>query len=475
MAEHDEVYDDARADRLAEMLRALAERIRRARRGGQLLGGVPELLRLMGDARSEMFHYEVRSTYDTPEVADSRRIVDEAQRQDSFHPDERGGRRTMAAAPVGMKRFYTVLGAVAVIGLGLAGLSARQAGHGEHSGERHDPAVRYGRLPRLREGRPTTPPVEITEYADYQCPFCQTFATLQMPTIEERLIKTGRLRWRYRDFPLQQHQFSRIAAHSAACADEQGKFWPQHERIYEGQSEWAAARDAAAIFRRYAGEVGLDLGKYDACMSAGKYAGRIQASLRRGRTRGRELDARRCSWGAGSTRAASIPTPSPDWSIRSRPAPAPSDLSHGRGAHESARALRLRLPLSLQDRPDRDAGLRHGRLRDGADQPVEPVRRASRWRSSAWSGMPRCWWSRSLALQPAPAGRRVAGGPARGAGRGRGALHGLSDLSRAVRHPRHLPLVRRARPRSSLRFSSLRSWPGAGTVSSLRTLRRAVT
>ena len=42
----------------------------------------------MGDARSELFHYEVRCTYDTPEVADSRRIVDEAQRQDSFLPDE---------------------------------------------------------------------------------------------------------------------------------------------------------------------------------------------------------------------------------------------------------------------------------------------------------------------------------------------------------------------------------------------------
>ena len=47
MAEHEEVYDDARADRLAEMLRALAERIRQLDRSGQLLSGVPELLRLM--------------------------------------------------------------------------------------------------------------------------------------------------------------------------------------------------------------------------------------------------------------------------------------------------------------------------------------------------------------------------------------------------------------------------------------------
>jgi protein-disulfide isomerase len=125
-------------------------------------------------------------------------------------------------------------------------------------------------------------PVEITEFADYQCPFCQTFATLQMPTIEERLINTGRLRWRYRDFPLQQHPFSRLAAHSAACADEQGKYWDQHTRIYEGQQEWAESRNAASMFRQYAQKSGLDLGRYDACMKAAKYAGRIQASLNEG-------------------------------------------------------------------------------------------------------------------------------------------------------------------------------------------------
>jgi hypothetical protein len=88
MAEHDEVYDQARADRLEELLRALARRIQELDQLGQLLGGAPELLQLMGDARSELFHYEVRSTYDTPEVADSRRIVEEAQRQEPFSPDE---------------------------------------------------------------------------------------------------------------------------------------------------------------------------------------------------------------------------------------------------------------------------------------------------------------------------------------------------------------------------------------------------
>jgi protein-disulfide isomerase len=187
----------------------------------------------------------------------------------------------MAASPNGMTRFYTILGAVAVVGIGLLGYQlSRPATVSIPANVTIQPSDTAGFRGYLKGSDSAA--VEITEYADYQCPFCQTFATLQMPTIEERLIKTGRLRWRYRDFPLQQHSYSRIAAHSAACADEQGKFWPQHEHIYEGQSEWAESRDGADIFRRYAREVGLDLAKYDACMSAGKYAGRIQASYEEG-------------------------------------------------------------------------------------------------------------------------------------------------------------------------------------------------
>ena len=187
----------------------------------------------------------------------------------------------MAANQAGMKRFYAVFGAVAVIGLGaLAYLTTRPQTVSIPANVTVQPSDTSGFRGYLK-GSPDAP-VEITEFADYQCPFCQTFATLQMPTIEERLINTGRLRWRYRDFPLQQHSFSRLAAHSAACADEQGKYWEQHKRIYEGQTEWATARDAAPIFRRYAQAGGLDLGRYDACMKAGKYAGRIQASLDEG-------------------------------------------------------------------------------------------------------------------------------------------------------------------------------------------------
>lgn len=187
----------------------------------------------------------------------------------------------MAQRPGGMKRFYGVLAGVAVIGLGLlAYLLSRPRSVSVPANVTVQAADTAGFRGYLKGSE--SAPVEITEYADYQCPFCQTFATLQMPTIEERLIRTGRLRWRYRDFPLQQHPFARLAAHSAACADEQGKYWEQHDSIYEGQGEWAGARDAGGHFRRYAQANGLDLGRYDDCMEAGKYAGRIQASYEEG-------------------------------------------------------------------------------------------------------------------------------------------------------------------------------------------------
>lgn len=186
----------------------------------------------------------------------------------------------MAATPDGMKRFYLLLAGVAVVGVGvLAYLMTRPRSVSLPANVTVQASDTAGFRGYLKGS--DSAPVEITEYADYQCPFCQTFATLQMPTIEERLIRTGRLRWRYRDFPLQQHQYARLAAHSAACAEEQGKYWEQHDRIYEGQGEWSRG-DADEHFRDYARANGLNLDRYDECMESGKYAGRIQASLEEG-------------------------------------------------------------------------------------------------------------------------------------------------------------------------------------------------
>jgi hypothetical protein len=82
MSEQEQTYDEGRARNLEALLRALANRINELDDKGLLLNQAGELTRLIGDIRSELFHYEVRITYDTPEVAESRRIVREAQQTD---------------------------------------------------------------------------------------------------------------------------------------------------------------------------------------------------------------------------------------------------------------------------------------------------------------------------------------------------------------------------------------------------------
>lgn len=91
----EQTYDDGRARNLEHMLRILAARIRELDDSGALLKGAGELTRLIGDVRSELFHYEVRATYDTPEVARHRRLVTDATRASDpaswaprdWHPD----------------------------------------------------------------------------------------------------------------------------------------------------------------------------------------------------------------------------------------------------------------------------------------------------------------------------------------------------------------------------------------------------
>ena len=86
----DQTYDDGRARNLEALLKAWAERIRELDANGELLKHTGELTQLIGDVRSELFHYEVRATYDSPEVAESRRIVRDAEQPDpgSWEPTE---------------------------------------------------------------------------------------------------------------------------------------------------------------------------------------------------------------------------------------------------------------------------------------------------------------------------------------------------------------------------------------------------
>ena len=125
-------------------------------------------------------------------------------------------------------------------------------------------------------------PVEVTEYGDFECPACAGFAVIQMPTIKEQLIATGKVRWRYRDYPLPMHPYSRLAAHAAQCAGEQGKFWEMHDQLFQNHSWAQTGKNPSGLFRDMARAAVLDIDKWDACMDSGRYAGRIEFSRHEG-------------------------------------------------------------------------------------------------------------------------------------------------------------------------------------------------
>lgn len=123
-------------------------------------------------------------------------------------------------------------------------------------------------------------PIEVREYADFTCPACARFWVLTFPDVEARLIRTGKVRWRFYDRPLGgagEHAYSYVAAHAAACADEQARFWQMHDQLFANQGAWNAQRNPERSFRDYARTIGLDVRQYDDCMRRGRFRARIQA------------------------------------------------------------------------------------------------------------------------------------------------------------------------------------------------------
>jgi len=182
-----------------------------------------------------------------------------------------------------MKRFYGLLAAVAVVAAVLI-WKGSQGGPSDVAATGGAP-VAMTAADSAFQGYALgsdSAPVEIVEYVDMQCPHCGEFAVVQFPTIREQLINTGRVRWRVRDFPLN-FPWSRTAALAAQCAGEQGRFWEMADAMFQAQSDWGrSTRNPAGRFRDMARRVGLDGGRFDACLDSQRYAGRLEASKAEG-------------------------------------------------------------------------------------------------------------------------------------------------------------------------------------------------
>jgi protein-disulfide isomerase len=126
-------------------------------------------------------------------------------------------------------------------------------------------------------GRPDAP-VTLVEFSDYQCPFCQQFFVATLQVLKRDYIDTGKVRYVFRDYPLDQiHPQARKAAEAAHCAGDQGKYWEMHDLLFRNQRALTVPQ-----LGEHARAIGLQANAFDACLASGKHAARVGKGLEDG-------------------------------------------------------------------------------------------------------------------------------------------------------------------------------------------------
>jgi protein-disulfide isomerase len=117
-------------------------------------------------------------------------------------------------------------------------------------------------------------PVTVIAFSDFQCPFCSR-AVPTLKQIEEQY--PGKVRIAFKQLPLPFHDKAHLAAEASLAANEQGKFWQMHDKLFANQQ----ALDRASL-EKYAQELGLDMAKFKKALDSGKFKDKVDAESKEG-------------------------------------------------------------------------------------------------------------------------------------------------------------------------------------------------
>ncbi len=115
---------------------------------------------------------------------------------------------------------------------------------------------------------PADAPVTLVEFSDYECPFCVRHFKQTMPQIEEHFIRPGRIRYVFRDFPIDELHPEAIRAHEVALCgleQDQEKYWRLHRSLFSAPGTHTTEALEARVR-----EAGLDLGAVKSCLTSGR-------------------------------------------------------------------------------------------------------------------------------------------------------------------------------------------------------------
>ena len=110
---------------------------------------------------------------------------------------------------------------------------------------------------------PADAKVVIVEYASLTCPHCASFHTTVLPDIKKEFVETGKVRYIYRDFPLDRVALG--AAMIARCAG-RDSFFGFIDTFYATQGQWSRASDPISALAGLAKLGGMSQSKFEACL-----------------------------------------------------------------------------------------------------------------------------------------------------------------------------------------------------------------
>jgi protein-disulfide isomerase len=165
-----------------------------------------------------------------------------------------------------------------------------QTGDGSDVARTDEQAEAIQQLERRTEGDPLAlgdvdAPVVMLEWADFQCPFCGSFARDTKPQLMERYIEEGVLRVEWRDFPVLGEE-SQTAALAGRAAAEQDAFWELHDEIFAEDRERNAGELDEDSLIAMAADLGLDAERFAEDLGDPDHVEAVQADLELGQTLG---------------------------------------------------------------------------------------------------------------------------------------------------------------------------------------------
>jgi protein-disulfide isomerase len=102
----------------------------------------------------------------------------------------------------------------------------------------------------------------MLEFSDFQCPFCSKFTKDVWPELKATFVDTGKVQLAFRHLPLPIHERAEPAAEATACAGEQKKFWPVHDRLFAAEGKF----DDSDL-RRFIAEAGVEPTQFATCLA----------------------------------------------------------------------------------------------------------------------------------------------------------------------------------------------------------------